>query len=90
MKKTRKTGPGRPKKKKNEVLGSVITIRMDRAERKVIEGAVVRSGGKLSKWARAALLNAARDGKVSEPKPEDAGIEPHGVVAPKPEDVKPC
>jgi hypothetical protein len=83
--KTKKVG--RPKLPKKKVMGAVITIRLTPAERKAIGRAVERSGEKLSKWARAALMDAARANNVVQS--EDAGIEPHGVSAPQPLDVKP-
>lgn len=74
-KKPRKAG--RPKSPENEVKGAVITIRMPTSEREEIAEAVDGKRGKLSEWARAVLLRAARMAKVPVSKPEDAGIEPH-------------
>ena len=56
---------GRPKLAKNLVMGAVITIRMHPSERKELAEAVKAKGEKLSKWARGALLAAARADRVS-------------------------
>jgi hypothetical protein len=78
----KRKGPGRPKKPKGEALGSVITVRLSKMERKAVGKAATRDGVKVSKWVRRVLLSAAHAATISEPRPEDAGIEPHGVAAP--------
>jgi len=73
----RKTRIGRPKLPKGQTKGSVITIRLQKAERKAVGDAADLAGEKLSEWARNALLTAAATAKIGAAETEAAGIEPH-------------
>jgi hypothetical protein len=74
----KRKGPGRPKLPKGDALGSVITVRLSKLERKAVGNAANRDDLKLSEWVRRVLLSAAHAATIPKPRPEDAGIEPHG------------
>jgi hypothetical protein len=86
-----KTKLGRPKLPKGQTKGSVITIRLQREQRKTVGNAADRAGVKLSEWARDALLAAAKADTISPAETEAAGIEPHptGISSEGPGGVKP-
>ena len=69
---------GRPKLPKKQYRGSVVTVRLQKQERKAVGDAAKRSGLKVSEWVRSTLLVAAGAVTITEPNTEDAGIEPHG------------
>lgn len=66
------TKRGRPQIKKAQRKGFLIPIRVNADENKAIDAAADAAGVDRSKWARAALLAAARGAKIS----EGEGIEP--------------
>jgi hypothetical protein len=73
----RKAKIGRPKLPKGKAKGSVITVRLQKLERKAVGDAAHRAGVKLSQWARNTLLTAAGVSKIGSAETEAAGIEPH-------------
>jgi hypothetical protein len=68
---------GRPKLPKGQGKGSVITIRLQKNERRSVGDAADLAGVKLSEWARNTLLSAAATSKIGTAETEAAGIEPH-------------
>ncbi len=82
-------GRGRPKLPKGEAKGSVITVRLQKQQRKILADAARRSGVPLSEWARDVLLEIADTSNMENGESEAVGIEPPGVAAPVPRDVKP-
>ena len=72
---------GRPRLAKGEGKGSVITIRLQKVERKTVGDAAKRAGVKLSEWARNTLLAAAAAPKIDAAEESEAvGFEPHPRV----------
>jgi hypothetical protein len=78
----KKNPGGRPKLPKGKAKGDMIGVRLLKAERRQVEAAAKRDGKRLSEWVRIALLAAAKQPTIKGANTEDAGIEPHGVVAP--------
>lgn len=64
----KKAKRGRPRLPRGEGRGAVLTLRMQPIERRTIESAARKSGGKLSDWMRVALLRAAAAGNMEEVK----------------------
>jgi len=52
---------GRPKKPKDQSLTPGISVRLNPAERKVVDAAIAKAGVRQSAWARKALLYIARN-----------------------------
>jgi hypothetical protein len=59
---------GRPPLPKGQRQAAVVTVRMSKAERKLIGAAAKSSGVKLSNWIRLALIRAAGAGRIEERK----------------------
>lgn len=67
---------GRPKLAKSERKASVIVVRVQPAERKVLLAAAKRAGNRLSDWMRTALMRSAGAGIMENTEAEGAGIQP--------------
>lgn len=78
----KKRRPGRPRLPKGEGQTIVVTVRMSKQDRRIIETAAKKSGAKLSEWIRATLLSAVDHGTLDEGQSEGGGFEPHGGATP--------
>jgi hypothetical protein len=73
----KKRGRGRPKLPKGVGKATVVTLRLQPAERKAVLAAAKRDGQKLSDWMRTALLHRATAIRIENAEAEGAGVQPH-------------
>jgi uncharacterized protein (DUF1778 family) len=67
---------GRPRKPRSERVEKFIRVRVSADDERSITLAAKANGLDRSKWARATLIAASRESKIT----EDVGIEPHRRV----------
>ena len=65
---------GRPKLPKGESKASIITLRLQPAERRAADVAAKREGITLSEWIRLALMRAATQVTMDQSKTEGVGV----------------
>jgi hypothetical protein len=81
----KKRGRGRPRMPKGASKATVMTVRLQPAERRAIREAAKSDGQKLSDWVRSALIHRATAARIGM---EGVGVEPPADDAAVPRDVK--
>jgi hypothetical protein len=79
---------GRPKLPKGNAKASVLTVRLQPEQRKIVAAAARESGMTLSDWVRDILLSFAGEITIDDARTEGVGIEPPSASTLDPRDAK--